>query len=171
MSLMPTPVESFTSSPAAIADTPIAEAVPDRPISMQQIELVQSTWNLVVPIAEQAATLFYGKLFELDPDVKPMFAQSDLPEQKRKLMQTIGVAVKRLHRLDEIVPVVRDLGKRHAGYGVQDEHYDTVAEALLWALEQGLGDRFTPEVRDAWAVTYTVLADTMKDAAAEVLDG
>lgn len=171
MSLMSTPVESFTSSPTAIAEAPVIEAVVDGPITMRQIELVQSTWNLVVPIAEQAATLFYGKLFELDPEIKPMFAQADLPEQKRKLMQTIGVAVKRLHRLDEIVPVVRDLGRRHVGYGVQDQHYDTVAEALLWTLEQGLGEFFTPEVKDAWAVTYTVLADTMKDAAAEVLDG
>ena len=86
-------------------------------------------------------------------------------------MQTIGVAVKNLHRLEDIVPVVRNLGKRHIGYGVQDRHYDTVAAALLWTLEQGLGDLFTSEVNDAWTATYAVLAGTMKDAAAEAVGG
>jgi hemoglobin-like flavoprotein len=92
-------------------------------------------------------------------------------EQKRKLMQTIGVAVKNLNRLGDIIPVVRNLGKRHAGYGVQDQHYDTVAAALLWTLEQDLGDLFTSEVNDAWTATCAVLAGTMKDAAAEVAGG
>ena len=163
----------FASPPARRTTPPVAEteAAADGPITAQQIALVQSTWDRVVPIVEQAATLFYDKLFELDPEIKPLFAQTDLPEQKRKLMQTIGVAVKGLNRLDDIVPVVRDLGKRHVGYGVQAQHYGTVAAALLWTLEQGLGDSFTSEVEDAWTVTYTVLADIMKDAASEVSDG
>ena len=180
MSLLSTLPGSFMSSPAAIAAAPVAETEEvapnplvdaDGPITAQQIELVQSTWGHVAPIADQAATLFYGKLFELDPEIKPLFAQTDLPEQKRKLMQTIGVAVKNLHRLEDIVPVVRNLGKRHIGYGVQDRHYDTVAAALLWTLEQGLGDLFTSEVNDAWTATYAVLAGTMKDAAAEAVGG
>ena len=171
MSLTSTPALSFVSTPTAFFVAADSAAVVEGPISREQINLVRSTWTYIAPMAEQAATLFYAKLFELDPAIKPMFAQSNLQVQKRKLMQTIGIAVKHLHRLQEIVPVVRDLGKRHVGYGVQDHHYDTVGEALLWALEQGLGHRFTPEARDAWACTYSVLAGTMKDAAAEGLDG
>jgi len=131
----------------------------------QQKHLVQTTFAKVAPIADDAAALFYGRLFDLDPSLQPMFT-TDLKEQGRKLMRMIGMAVNGLDRLDELVPVVRQLGTRHAGYGVRDEHYDTVAAALVWTLEQGLGPDFTPEVRDAWVAVYGVLATTMKDAAA-----
>jgi hemoglobin-like flavoprotein len=131
----------------------------------RQKQLVQTTFAKVAPIADDAAALFYGRLFDLDPSLQPMFT-TDLKEQGRKLMRMIGMAVNGLDRLDELVPVVRQLGTRHAGYGVRDEHYDTVAAALVWTLEQGLGPDFTPEVRDAWVAVYGVLATTMKDAAA-----
>ncbi len=131
----------------------------------QQISLVTSTWAKVKPISETAAELFYGKLFELDPGLKSMFA-SDMKEQGRKLMAMINTAVNGLNNLDAIVPAVQQLGKRHVGYGVTDEHYDTVAAALLWTLEKGLGDAFTPEVKKAWTDTYVLLATTMKEAAA-----
>ncbi len=131
-----------------------------------QIDLVQSTWAKVVPIADTAATLFYNKLFELDPSLMSMFP-SEMADQKKKLMQTIGVAVNGLKDLDRIVPVVQELGVRHVGYGVMDAHYDTVGAALLWTLGQGLGDAFTPEVKTAWTETYMLLAGTMKDAAAK----
>jgi hemoglobin-like flavoprotein len=133
----------------------------------QQKHLVQTTFAKVAPIADDAAALFYGRLFELDPSLRPMFT-TDLKEQGRKLMRMIGMAVNGLDRLDELVPVVRQLGARHAGYGVRDEHYGTVATALVWTLEQGLGPDFTPEVKDAWVAVYGVLATTMKDAAAAV---
>lgn len=133
----------------------------------QQKHLVQTTFAKVAPIADEAAALFYGRLFELDPSLRPMFT-TDLKEQGRKLMRMIGMAVNGLDRLDELVPVVRQLGARHAGYGVRDEHYGTVATALVWTLEQGLGSDFTPEVKDAWVAVYGVLATTMKDAAAAV---
>ena len=171
MSLTSTPAVPFVSNPAAFFVSVDSAAVAEGPLAPEQIDLVRSTWTYVAPIAEQAATLFYAKLFELDPAIKPMFAQSNLQVQKRKLMQTIGIAVKHLHRLEEFVPMVRDLGKRHAGYGVEDRHYDTVGEALLWALEQSLGHRFTSEARDAWARTYTVLASIMKGSAAKALHG
>ncbi|HYQ73138.1 MAG TPA: globin family protein [Gammaproteobacteria bacterium] len=132
----------------------------------EQIELVKSSWTQVVPIADTAAKLFYGKLFELDPALKPLF-KGDMTEQGRKLTRMIGTAVNGLDRLDEIVPAVKDLGVRHVAYGVQDEHYDTVGSALLWTLGQGLGDGFTPDVELAWATVYTLLADTMKSAASE----
>jgi hemoglobin-like flavoprotein len=130
-----------------------------------QRTLVQTTFGKVAPIADTAAALFYGRLFELDPSLRPLF-KGDLVEQGRKLMQMIGVAVNGLDRLDQILPAVQQLGVRHAAYGVRDQHYDTVATALLWTLEQGLGSDFTPEVKDAWTAAYTVLAGTMKHAAA-----
>jgi len=129
-----------------------------------QKKLVQTTWASVVPIADQAAEIFYGKLFEADPALKPLF-KGDMKEQGKKLMKMIGVAVNGLDRLDEIVPAVQALGKRHVGYGVKDSHYDTVAGALLGTLSVGLGPAFTPEVKEAWTTVYTVLATTMKDAA------
>lgn len=131
----------------------------------EQIELVQGTWAQVEPIAETAASLFYGRLFELDPSLKPMFT-SDIKEQGKKLMTMIGMAVKGLNNLSAIVGGVKEMGKRHAGYGVKDEHYDTVAAALLWTLEKGLGDAYTPEVEAAWTETYTLLAGAMKEGAA-----
>jgi len=134
------------------------------PLSASQIDLVQSTFAKVATIADAAAALFYNRLFELDPSVRPLFAE-DVTEQGRKLMATLKVAVNGLTKLETIVPVVQQLGARHQALGIQDSHYDTVGAALLWTLEQGLGDDFTPEVHDAWAATYTLVADVMKGAA------
>ena len=103
----------------------------------------------MVPIKAAAADLFYGRLFELDPSLKPLF-KGDIKEQGAKLMAMIATAVAGLDRLDSIVPAVQALGKRHAGYGVEAAHYDTVGSALLWTLEQGLGSAFTPDVKGAW---------------------
>lgn len=133
----------------------------------KQIELVQASWKKVTPIADTAAELFYGKLFSLDPPLKSLF-KSDMKEQGRKLMAMISTAVNGLTRLEAIVPAVQELGRRHVKYGVKAKHYDTVGSALLWTLEQGLAEAFTPEVKDAWASAYGVLAKTMKDAAAAV---
>ena len=130
----------------------------------KQIELVQSTWAMVVPIADTAANLFYDRLFTIAPEVRPMFPQ-DMKEQKKKLMATIGVAIAGLNNLEKLVPVVQNLGVGHLDYGVREEHYQPVGAALLWTLEQGLGDKFTPEVKEAWTVVYTVLATTMIEAA------
>jgi hemoglobin-like flavoprotein len=127
--------------------------------------LVRDSFAKVAPIAPAAASMFYARLFVLDPSLRPLF-KGDMAEQGRKLMTMIGTAIANLHRLDSIVPAVRDLGRRHGGYGVQPAHYNTVATALLWTLEQGLGDEFTPATRDAWVECYTVLARTMQEAAA-----
>ena len=132
--------------------------------------LVQESFAAVLPIADDAAVLFYRRLFELDPSLERMF-KGDMTEQRRKLMQMLTAAVKGLDRLDKLVPVVEDLGRRHTGYGVADSHYDTVGAALLWTLEKGLGSAFTPEVKDAWISVYTLLASTMKNAAKESLVG
>lgn len=130
----------------------------------RQKELVQTSWAKVVPIADTAASLFYGRLFEIDPSLKPLFTY-DIKEQGKKLMTMITVAVKGLDDLNALVPAVQALGKRHTGYGVKDEHYATVATALLWTLEKGLGDAWNDEVKESWVVVYTILADTMKKAA------
>lgn len=132
----------------------------------EQIEMVSSTWKQVLPISEKAAELFYGKLFELDPELKPMF-KGDMTEQGRKLMSMINTAVNNISNVEKIVPALQDLGKGHAGYGVKDEHYNTVAAALLWTLEQGLGEAFTEDVKAAWTETYMTLATVMMDAAKE----
>lgn len=129
----------------------------------QQVELVQASWAKVVPIRTTAAELFYNKLFELDPTLKTLF-KGDIKVQGEKLMSMIDTAVRGLNRLDAIVPAVKNLGKRHVGYGVQPAHYGTVATALLWTLGQGLGAGFTPEVKAAWTEVYTVLASTMQSA-------
>jgi hemoglobin-like flavoprotein len=134
-------------------------------VTPRQIELVQTTWEMVVPIADTAADLFYGQLFTIAPQVKPMFP-TDMAEQKKKLMMTITLAVRGLKNLDALIPVLHKLGAGHVGYGVKDEHYAVVGSALLWTLEKGLGDAFTPEVKEAWVAVYTVLADTMKAGAA-----
>ena len=133
-------------------------------LTPEQITLVKDSWSQVIPIAETAAKLFYGKLFELDPALQPMFS-GDMVEQGKKLTQMIGIAVDGLDRLDDIVPTVQELGVRHLEYGVKSSHYDTVGAALLWTLEQGLGEGFTPEVKSAWTDVYMLLANTMKDAA------
>ena len=127
--------------------------------------LVRDSFAKIVPIAPQAAALFYDRLFMLDPSLKPLF-KGDMTEQGRKLMAMIGTAVANLGKLETIVPAVQDLGRRHATYSVQPQHYDTVASALLWTLGQGLGDAFTQPVKAAWTEAYTVLATVMKDAAA-----
>ncbi len=131
------------------------------------IELVQGTFEKVVPIADKAAEIFYDKLFELDPKLKPLF-KGDMKEQGAKLMTMIGTAVNGLNNLEAIVPAVQNLGRSHVGYGVEDSHYDTVGSALIYTLETGLGESFTSEVKDAWVEVYTLLATTMKDAASKV---
>ena len=130
-----------------------------------EIGLIRTSWAAVEPIADTAAGLFYSRMFELDPAIERLFRRTDMAGQRKILMQTLSVIVKSLDKLDQIVPAVQALGRRHAGYGVRESHYATVGEALLWTLEQGLGDAFTPDVRAAWTTAYTTLATVMTDAA------
>ena len=130
----------------------------------REIVLVKNSFSQVAPIAEKAAELFYARLFELDPSLRALF-HVDMKEQGRKLMSMLALVVGKLDRIDELIPRVQELGRRHAGYRVEDRHYDTVAAALLWTLEQGLGDAFTPEVKEAWTAAYLTLAGVMNDAA------
>ena len=131
-----------------------------------EVGLIKASWAAVEPIADDAAGLFYGRLFELDPALQRLFRRTDMAAQRKVLMQTLAVVVKSLDRLEQIVPAVQALGRRHAGYGVRETHYATVGEALLWTLEQGLGEAFTPDVRAAWTQAYGTLATVMIDAVA-----
>jgi len=135
----------------------------------KQIDLVQQSWKKIVPIADQAAALFYERLFELDCSLEALF-KGDIKSQGRKLTSMINTAVVNLANLGAIVPAVQDLGRRHIGYGVKDSHYDTVASALLWTLDKGLGEDFTPATREAWTIAYTTLAGVMQAAANESED-
>lgn len=136
-------------------------------MTCKEMHLVRSSWKSVRPISTQAAEIFYRRLFEIAPELKPLF-RGDMHMQGQRLMNMVDTAVAGLERWDEFVPALQALGKRHAGYGVKDADFDQVAAALLWTLEKGLGDAFTHEIRRAWISTYTLLADTMKGAVAEV---
>jgi hemoglobin-like flavoprotein len=129
----------------------------------RQVELVQGSFRKVVPIAPQAADLFYARLFELAPEVRPLF-KGDMQEQGRKLMTMLGTVVNSLNRLDVLVPAAQGLAKRHVAYGAQAAHYPVVGAALLDTLAKGLGDDFTPEVREAWATAYGTLSGVMVEA-------
>jgi hemoglobin-like flavoprotein len=129
-----------------------------------QIELVQISFRTLPPAVDETARLFYERLFEMDPSLRSMF-RGNMQEQGRKLMQMIGVAVGALQRLEQLLPVIEDLGRRHARYGVREEHYATVAGALLWTLHTVLRDAFTPEVRAAWIATYEALSSAMQRGA------
>jgi hemoglobin-like flavoprotein len=131
----------------------------------ESIGLVRSTFAQILPIADLAATQFYDRLFTLDPSLRRLFP-ADLEPQKHALMATLGLVVGYLDRPEELGPIVEQLGRRHAGYGIEAAHYATVGSALLWTLEQGLGPAFTPAVRAAWTDVYDLLATTMQAAAA-----
>jgi hemoglobin-like flavoprotein len=125
-----------------------------------QIKAIQESFAKVAPIAEQAAALFYGRLFELAPQVKPLF-HGDMKEQGRKLMGTLVVVVSGLSNLETILPAASALAKKHVNYGVKAEHYTPVGEALLWTLERGLGADWTPELAASWGAAYGVLSGYM----------
>jgi hemoglobin-like flavoprotein len=126
----------------------------------EQIKAIQDSFAKVKPIAEQAAALFYGRLFETAPDVRPLF-RGDMTEQGRKLMATLAVVVHGLDNLESILPAASALARRHVGYGVKAADYAPVGAALLWTLEQGLGEQWTPELAAAWTEAYTALSKFM----------
>jgi nitric oxide dioxygenase len=133
-----------------------------------QIQLVRDSWARVLPIQAAAADLFYARLFELAPETRPLFKR-DIHAQGAMLMKMLDTIVASLDRLDTLLPVAGQLARRHVGYGVQPQHYDIVGTALVWTLEQGLGQDFTPQVRQAWLSAYSTLACAMQDAAADAV--
>jgi hemoglobin-like flavoprotein len=134
----------------------------------EQISLVQSTFVQIRPMAETAVTLFYARLFTLDPSLRPLFT-GNMQQQGAMLLRMLALAIDGLHRPDTLLPTLQALGQRHGGYGVCASHYDTVGDALLWTLEQALGAQWTLETRAAWSAAYTLLASAMQTASARVV--
>ena len=131
------------------------------------IALVRETFDLIVPIADVAADLFYDRLFYMAPSLRRLFP-NDMTGQKRKLIVMLAMAVQGLTDLDKLAPKLMELGARHVGYGVKDQHYKAVGEALIWTLERGLANAFTPDVERAWVRVYLLVAATMQAGADEV---
>jgi hemoglobin-like flavoprotein len=140
-------------------------------MTSQEIALIRTSYRQIAPMSEQAAAMFYARLFELDPSLRALFA-GDPASQSRQLMHTIGQAVNSLDRPDTLAPAVRQLGLRHAGHHVKERDYEAFGAALLWTLAKGLGDDFTTEMHLAWSKTYWMLSETMKagarDGAAQI---
>jgi hemoglobin-like flavoprotein len=138
-------------------------------MNLEQKQAIRLSFEQIQPIAHVASALFYGRLFEIAPETRELFPYDlgtpSMARQGAMLMQTLRVAVSHLDNLDAVLPSVQALARRHVGYGVQPAHYDAVGAALLWTLEQGLGDGFTAEVRAAWTALYTTLATVMQQAA------
>jgi hemoglobin-like flavoprotein len=135
-------------------------------MNAQQIELVQRTFTLAAPMADEVAERFYTRLFELDPSLRPLF-HGNLKQQGEKLMTVLAFAVRGLDKPETILGPVQRLGERHTGYGVQPQHYATVGAALLGTLSELFGPAFTPDVEDAWSTAYGLLAGVMQEAAAQ----
>jgi hemoglobin-like flavoprotein len=132
----------------------------------QAERLIRESWTSLVPIRAQAATLFYGRLFDIDPSARELFAGRPMHVQHEKFLSTIDTLVQMLDYPPQIIEDLQALAKRHVGYGVLLDHYEPVGASLLWALEHGLGDRWTPDVARAWTELYTFIAGVMKRAAA-----
>jgi hemoglobin-like flavoprotein len=133
-------------------------------MSPEQQALVKETWQMVTSMADKAASLFYERLFEIDPTTGPLFGATNLTEQRRKLIQALTMVVHGIDRLEALAPTLADLGQRHGRYGVTDSHYDSVGAALLWTLAQGLGSAWTVEAKVAWSAAYSLVADVMRQA-------
>jgi hemoglobin-like flavoprotein len=131
-----------------------------------QVKLAQDSFAKLA-IAGKLADLFYDRLFALAPELRSLFP-GDLSGQKKMMMQMWTIGVNNLHRLQTIIPVVQELGRRHVGYGATEKHYESVGAAWLWAIEQGLGPDFNPSVMEAWTAVYLTFADVMQKAATEV---
>ena len=133
-------------------------------MTSDQIELVRTSFARIQPVVEEAAVLFYARLFERDPSLRPLF-HTDIREQGHKLMDIIGFAVDGLDAVEKLTPTLRELGVRHLHYGVTEGNYDVVGDALLWTLRKALKDEYTDEVNEAWAALYSFLSESMKSGA------
>jgi len=134
----------------------------------EQSELIRSTWRQVVPVADSAMRLFYRRLFEIDPGLRPLFADSDMNEQCARLAQALSAVVDGLDDIGRLMPRLQALGRRHVGYGATGRHYESVGSALLWTLRQGLGDDWSESAEAAWREAYALVSSAMQHAAAGI---
>jgi len=138
-------------------------------MSPENKALLKTTWAMVAAIGDTAAALFYERLFALDPSIQRLFKNANMKEQRRKLLQALAAVIKGVDDLPSLVPTLEALGRNHVRYGVTDQHYETVGSALLWTLEQGLKEAWTPAAKSAWTAAYSTVAGVMRDAAASAL--
>jgi len=144
--LLAIPVDEVSSSPLLTA---------------RDIEIVRSDWEKVERAGEAAATLLYDRLFSLDRRIRLLFPL-DLEEQKLKVIRMLGAAIHGLSNPDVLLPILRLLGRKHVAFGVREEHYAMLADALIWTLRQALAGAFDEEHEAAWTRVYTVLATHMQ---------
>jgi nitric oxide dioxygenase len=137
---------------------------PVKPLTEKQRQIVTASFARIVPITSEATATFYNHLWEIAPETKRLFQNTDMTQQGMKLMQTLGMAVRALHDPDSIMPMLRDLGKRHIGYGVTIEQYELIRAALLRMIEHSIGRDFNDETRDAWNAAYDLIADMTTSA-------
>ena len=139
-------------------------------MTSHEINLVKDSWKTVANIdMETVGELFYNRLFEIAPEVKPMFSRSPMSEQSKKLLSALAYIIAKLDKLDDIIDEVQKLARKHTQYGVKESHYEAVGAALLWTLEKGLGDSWNEELKNAWIKTYTILSGAMIAAQNESL--
>jgi hemoglobin-like flavoprotein len=131
----------------------------------RQINLIKTSWQAAATNAEAVGQLFYGRLFEIAPEVRPMFSRVTIPEQSKKLLATISFVISKLDKLEDIIDEVAKLARRHVNYGVRPEHYAVVGEALLWTLEKGLAEKWNDDLKEAWTLCYVTLSTAMINAA------
>jgi hemoglobin-like flavoprotein len=131
----------------------------------EQARLVTTSWSSVASIADSAIEQFYNRLFEIDASARALFRATNMPEQRRKVIEALSVALQSLDDLEALIPTLEELGRRHRRYGVTAAHYDSVGQALLWTLEQGLGAAWTPAMAAAWTELFGQLSSAMKGAA------
>ncbi len=132
-------------------------------LTAKQIELVQDTWKTITPVSQQMGESFYNRLFQKNPELKPMF-KSDPKDQAMKLMFMISYLVHRLGSFDDLKDEIIKLASRHTGYGTKKEHYAAVGDSLLATLKESLGKSWTPETEAAWTDTYMLIAGLMQQA-------
>jgi hemoglobin-like flavoprotein len=137
----------------------------------EQVRLITEAWNSVASIADRAVEQFYNRLFEIDPTTRPLFRATNMPDQRRKVVQALSLAVQSAGDLAALTPVLQQLGRGHHGYGVTAEHYKSVGAALLWTLQHGLGPQWTPAMAAAWTELYGHIAAVMLRAADEMPRG
>ena len=128
----------------------------------EQRDLLKQSWGPIAADGDRLSSVFYDRLFELDPDARALFASTDMTAQRQKFLAMLGDIVKVIDDSEVLVPDVVALARRHVGYGVQASHYATAGQALLWMLEEGLGDDFSDDVRRAWADAYRFVAALMQ---------
>jgi hemoglobin-like flavoprotein len=140
----------------------------EKTMTQEDITKVHESFRTVESIKEQASKMFYDRLFDIDPRARALFAHSNLVEQGNKLMAALAFVVASLRQPHAMLGTLRALAVRHAGYGVTDAHYVSVGKALMWTLEEGLGEAWTPQLWAAWAEVYETVSRVMINAAREV---